>query len=147
MIDQKFKSDDLKIVIMNISPNEVKDLVSEKSKKKYLEERMDKIDSYAEKMENGEWDISKEYIKENISWKLPIIFFQNGKLWEGKHRILALSKLKDKVIPFVCILGWDEKRFRKDPFINSEQFIKFKEDAVKSLIKHKFKDTKLDDIK
>jgi len=145
----KLKSNVLKVNILNLSRDDAKIIYDDYFKFRSIERinrynsggARNKIEQYKKIMKNNKWDLfhigegepfTKPFVHD------PLIFKDSGILFEGKHRIIALSELETNiVIPFFVILGFNMtlcKRFwkyvkdRKERGIFNGDF--FNEDSI-----------------
>lgn len=72
-----------------------------------------KIDWIAEAMTGGQWLHAMDFLKANpwpLAWStVPLVFLRDGTLYEGKHRLTAMSRLDAfHAFQFVVIRGWND---------------------------------------
>jgi hypothetical protein len=98
----------MEIRIEYISHEKAQELVEKSS---FKPNDIEKVRLYKEIMEAGEWVNATEHcLFSKKHYAVPIIFTEDGILWEGKHRIHALAQSNVKGYKFVCIYGWDKTK-------------------------------------
>lgn len=146
-VNEKFVSNELKACILSISPLDLKyKFISETSFIKYkaIPKHISKVCKFQEDMKTGKWVNYRELfkIKRGIT---PIIFFENGRLWAGKHRMIALSLQESNLLlDFVCILGWDFNRRARNKYVMSKETKEFRKKCVLDLIQSGNNEIKLE---
>ena len=110
----RLKSRELKACIMEIRRDEARLMLSQSNQEtlsRYQEGAYRaKIDRFIDIMAKGEWSI---FNKPGGIGKFvfdPILITPNGCVYEGKHRMVALSEQEKNIkIEFLVILGFGEK--------------------------------------
>ncbi|HMP67344.1 MAG TPA: hypothetical protein PKA60_01170 [Candidatus Paceibacterota bacterium] len=113
IVSEKITSEEAKIHVRTLGSGDI-----EKTNK-------EKINGYRKLMESGKWGLF--YVRGTNSKKFindPIIFLESGRLYEGKHRMLALAKTKDLEIDFWVLRDFGEAE--------QEIFRQYHEDCVKN---------------
>ncbi len=157
---EKFKSDRLKIQLMEFSGWEfiqdgkiiqpwIADHIADPGSRK-------KIERFKRLMLDGRWRDIREVCKNmeraagrnflrTTPRKSPVlIFLPDGRPWEGKHRMSAVTELRGRIKPieFACILGWPgNETVDRSKYIRSRESSVYDFNAVKSLAANKFKST------
>ena len=106
--------DEVVFKVVNISPSDASYLIKEyfnnegeRSLTYYRSVKSkSKIDKYEKLYRDGKWLDHEKFNSE----KSVLIFFRDDhyqSFYEGKHRLIALSRLEDNIeIGFLCALGW-----------------------------------------
>jgi hypothetical protein len=70
-----------------------------------------KTQHYKNLMNEGEWvNANEHHLFNKKHYTVPLIFTEDGYLWEGKHRIYALAQSNASGYKFVCVYGWDKEK-------------------------------------
>jgi len=152
----KFRRNIPIITYINISPEDFmnRQFVHLPHKKfDYINNKQDKytikIHKYIEIMKNNKWDCL--YNKPNYSIDMLIFFNQEGIIWEGKHRSIALSQCFGYIdsIKFICVLGLPNSMclFENIDVVNRVEKKIFWENTVKKFVESNKKEMILDTSK
>jgi len=133
----KFKSKKLIAKVMTITPEEARKMRdwSEYSNTKRHPNRDKKVKRFVKKMNEGRFKPDKGVDKSKLHGVL-IIFDDTGKLWEGCHRMRALSQAKEPQ-EFAVLLGWPSH----NRVVHNKANLKLRVRALLELRKNKYKDT------
>jgi hypothetical protein len=148
-MDNKFKSDTMKIKVIEIEPYDFMNKRFCRNGSLATETDPNDLPYYTEKMLKYKEEIMKP------TWKLlppnykdpkfplfsiPLMFNPDGLLVEGRHRAYAISQLygiMTKPKPFICLLGWGDDLW---PHKIRMATRRFRSNAVQLLINNKFKE-------
>lgn len=118
----KFKRDKLTAEIISISRDEARELWDEIKGEGIVDKYNShgyrkRIERFKQFMAQGEWTLFyNPKTRQGIKFVHdPIIFDKEGEVFEGKHRIIALSEQEENInIPFLAIMGFtDFKLFKQ----------------------------------
>ena len=156
----KFKSDALKIQLVEFSGWEfVRDgKITQPWIAGHIADpaRRKKIERFKRLMLNGQWRDIREVCRDMegmagrslirvIPRKAPVlIFLPDGRPWEGKHRMSAVTELRGRIKPleFACILGWPgSEAVDRSKYMRSRESSAYNFHAVKSLAENNFEPT------
>ena len=158
-----FKSDRLKIRLIEFTGYEfVRDgEVAEPWIRNHIADpgRRGKIERFKKLMLSGRWLGAREACGAaggsrgllNITpRKSPVLLFlPDGRPWEGKHRISAVTELRGRIEPleFACILGWPgSSGIDRSKYVRSRASSVYNFNAVKSLVSNGFRPVELPPI-
>lgn len=107
----------MEIKIERISSKEARDIISRGMACPHDIERVMEL---KKKIENGWEDVKERKEFKLRHYQTPIVFKENGKLWEGKHRILALALSNSEGIDLVCVRNWPDSMTSAE-YINGDK--------------------------
>jgi hypothetical protein len=97
------------------------EFISHDKAKKIVEDNLyepinkEKVKHYTEVMNDGEWvNANEHHLFNKKHYTVPLIFTEDGHLWEGKHRIYALANSNASGYKFVCLYGWDKEKATRE---------------------------------
>jgi hypothetical protein len=113
----------MEIRIEYITRDKARDMVAQSP---YKPNDPGKVKHYAEVMNNGEWvDATAYHLFRNKHYVVPLIFTDEGFLWEGKHRIHALAESNAVGYRFVCVRGWDTTKATEEYQDGAKKFYRW----------------------
>jgi len=136
----------MEIRIENITRDKARDMVAKTPHKPTDPER---VKHYKEVMNAGEWvDATAHHLFRNRHYAVPIIFTDEGLLWEGKHRINALAESNATGYKFVCVHGWDTAKATEEYQDGDKKFYRwgYLVYALHKLAGNGYEPTKLENI-
>jgi len=97
----------MEIKAEKITSEQAKEMIVKAGLEDYKDDK--KIKKYRDLMLKGKWSLfynrtSKKFIND------PIIFLESGRLFEGKHRMKALSKTKGLELDFWVLRGLNKEQ-------------------------------------
>ena len=109
----------------------------------------EKVKFYTELMNNGEWvNVNEYHLFNKKHYATPLIFTDEGFLWEGKHRIYALANSESAGYKFVCIYGWDRNKATEEYQTGKMRYFRwgYLVNALYKFSGHGYEPTEVEDI-